>query len=416
MCKRDVTWQLLKCLKHLRETTKNLKSLWKIKRFEQQIHCPHHKTTHRNVIHPSLLLLSSLVPFCPLFHAKKYLNYFTINAANKSLWSFWKIRKSFCGIHVMHCRNSWWKNTGMSSFWPPWCHVFLEPQRGSPSSSQYSFLHLSHDTIFVFLPPWKIHPNDLIQHCVVERYRLIVETTQSAFPTSGQCGWETRHQTYLTQWKRRVPAKQSVRVSHGTFMATNLHHDRSIQISLVVVQPLDSNSLPNCLVPRHSYIHNELPKLLTFSPATFLHNQWLQQLTDAMSVSNVAFSNMVCASTWCTHLAATVNDAILLFFGTLTSGLTYSTSMSKTHIPPNYRSHIWKHSMLVHHYPRWAGLTRLRDIASRAPAPPAMPPERHQHPRLDPSTPQEHPHMAATPDQWLAREPVHACTCLCFAR
>ena len=189
------------------------------------------------------------------------------------------------------------KNTGWSSCWPPWCHVFLEPQRGSPSSSQYfsSPVPRHHFCVPPALedPPEMSSSNTACRTLPTRRGNYTI-----CFPTSGQCGWEARPQTYITQWKRRVPAKQPARVSHGTFMATNLHHDRSIQISLVVVQPLDSNSLLNCLVPRHSYVHNELPKLLTFSPATFLHNQWLQQLTAAMSVSNVAFSNMVCASTW----------------------------------------------------------------------------------------------------------------------
>ena len=150
-----------------------------------QDNTPHDNTPQRNPLLSSPALfsrLSSLVPFCPLFHAKKYLNYFTINAANKSLWSLWKDSETF--LRDPRCALSEFlvkKNTGWSSFWHPWCHVFLEPQRGSPSSSQYSFLHLSHDTIFVFLPPWKIHPDVLIQHCVVERYRLVVETTQSVF-------------------------------------------------------------------------------------------------------------------------------------------------------------------------------------------------------------------------------------------
>ena len=176
----------------------------------------------------------------------------------------------------------------------------------------------------------------------------------------------------------------------------------------------------------------ELPSQLLGASA-LVHTQWTSETSHVLSRDLLAQSvaatthrcdvrkqccalqHGVCINV-ITHLPTTVNDAILLFFGTLTSGLTHSTSISKTHTPPSYRSHIWKHSMLVHHYPRWARLTRLREIASRAPAPPAMPPERHQHPRLDPSTPQEHPHLAATPDQWLAREPVHACTCLCFAR
>ena len=190
MCKRDVTWQLLKCLKHLREPTKKLKSLWKIKRFEQQIHCPHHKTTHRmttrrNVIHSSLLLLSSLVsllshPSVPCFTRKNYLNYFTINAANKSLWSLWKdsevfLRDPRCALSEFLVKK---KTLVGHHLWPPWCHVFLEPQRGSPNSSQYSFLHLSHDSILVFLPPWKIHPE--CPHPTL-RVRLVVEITQSVF-------------------------------------------------------------------------------------------------------------------------------------------------------------------------------------------------------------------------------------------
>ena len=45
-----------------------------------------------------------------------------------------------------------------------------------------------------------------------------------------------------------------------------------------------TNSLHSCLGPRHSFIHSELSPFLAFSLATFLHKQWIQQLTTDMSV------------------------------------------------------------------------------------------------------------------------------------
>ena len=58
------------------------------------------------------------------------------------------------------------------------------------------------------------HPNVLIQQSMVECYRQVVETTQSASPTSAQRGCEAPHQSSATH-NARVPVKQSVRVSHA---------------------------------------------------------------------------------------------------------------------------------------------------------------------------------------------------------
>ena len=53
-------------MKQLFEVKKNMKSLWKVKGFDQQIYCLQHKTAQRvtarhSVIHTSLLLLSPLL-------------------------------------------------------------------------------------------------------------------------------------------------------------------------------------------------------------------------------------------------------------------------------------------------------------------------------------------------------------------
>ena len=62
-----------------------------------------------------------------------------------------------------------------------------------------------HDSMLVFFSSWRTHTDVLIQHCVVERYRHVTEATQSAFPTSAQCGCEGQHQSYTTQC--RGPSK-----------------------------------------------------------------------------------------------------------------------------------------------------------------------------------------------------------------
>ena len=63
-------------------------------------------------------------------------------------------------------------------------------------------------------------------------------------------------------------------LSHGCKSA--YHKGQSVHVSLVIVQALNSNSLPNCLVPRHSFIHSKLWKVLTFLLATFVYKQWVQ--------------------------------------------------------------------------------------------------------------------------------------------
>ena len=129
-----------------------------------------------------------------------------------------------------------------------WCHVFLEPQRGSPSSSQYFSSPVPRHHFCV--PPTLEDPPECPDPTL--RVRLVVEITQSVFRPLDSVDEKARHQTYITKWKWRVPANSPFVFPMVPSMATNLHHDRSIQISLVIVQPLDSNSLPTfwCLGTR----------------------------------------------------------------------------------------------------------------------------------------------------------------------
>ena len=147
-----------------------------------------------------------------------------------------------------------------------------------------------------------------------------------------------KHWSYTTHRRSLHEAIRLFPMLHG--YKSGSPKDRSAHVSLVVVQPLDSTSLPNCLVPRHSLIHSTL----FANSHVHSHDLRVQAVDPAVdplrcpktsSLGSVTFTNVaitaLCINTF-THLPAMVNEAILLFFGTLTSGFP-STSMSKAPIP-----------------------------------------------------------------------------------
>ena len=108
----------------------------------------------------------------------------------------------------------------------------------------------------VFLSSRGIDPNVLVQQCMVECHPHVVETTPSASLTAAQRGCETQHQSYATQYRSPREAIRSCLPCYLHGYRSVSHRDRSIQASLVVIQPLDPNSLPDCVVPRHSLTHS----------------------------------------------------------------------------------------------------------------------------------------------------------------
>ena len=94
----------------------------------------------------------------------------------------------------------------------------------------------------------------LIQQCVVENYRHIVETALSASPTPAQ-----RHpfvcpmpSAWLQVWISQRPIRPRV--------ACSRRYDHKTQ-----------KCLPNCLVPRHSLVHSKLSQNITLFLATFVY-------------------------------------------------------------------------------------------------------------------------------------------------
>ena len=104
------------------------------------------------------------------------------------------------------------------------------------------FFQLPHDYMLIFVPYWEISPNVLIQQCIVECYRHVVETAQSASPTSAQRGCGAQHLSYAAQCRS---AREVVHSCPSCFLLgfkSGSHKDRSVHVALVVTQPLDSDT------------------------------------------------------------------------------------------------------------------------------------------------------------------------------
>ena len=76
---------------------------------------------------------------------------------------------------------------------------------------------------------WRIHPDVLIQQCVVERYRHVMDATQSAFPTSAQCGCEAQHQSYTMHCRSPRKAVRSCFPCYLHGHQSGSHKDGSVQ-------------------------------------------------------------------------------------------------------------------------------------------------------------------------------------------
>ena len=162
------------------------------------------------------------------------------------------------------------------------------------------------------------------------------------------------------------------------------HKDRSVHVAIAVIEPPESNSLSHCLVPRHSLIHSKLSKILTFFLATFVYEQWLQQFTADMSVDFSTGQRCIhqhglhCCSHQNVHLSASNGSAMPSCSASTRSLLCFLLRHPCQRRPcPQtlwIRPLAWKHPMPEHRCLYRALPARLRDLVSRAPAPPALPP------------------------------------------